>query len=224
MTKNKNRHRFGNLLGYVDILMNFLMCFTLLFVIALAMIHIESKKDDGLQVKTKLIIHLHWPDTAITDLDLWVRTQNPSNIVSFRQKDANNMWLDHDSMGAKSNTVLMADGSSKISAGNDEIVQFKECTNTQVVVNVHNYRPENDEFPMKATVEVIVPPSYNRVVTKEITLDGQKGQEITAFSFDLAEDCSITNIDQTTSIPFIYDILNKIPAIVPNSPPSQGSP
>ncbi len=223
--KNKNRHRFGNLLGYVDILMNFLMCFTLLFIIALLMIHVESKKSDvGLQVKTKLIVHMHWLDTDNTDLDLWVRTTNPNNIVSFRQKDSNNMWLDHDSQGARSNTVILADGTSKISSGNDEIVQFKECTNTQVVVNVHNYRPESGEFPMKVIVEVISPPSYNKVISKELTIDGVKGQEITAFSFDLNESCEITNVDQNTFIPFIYDILNKVPAIVPGPPGSPGAP
>ena len=220
--KNKNRHRFGNLLGYVDILMNLLMCFSLLFVIALAMIHVEAKKAEvGMQVKTKLIIHLHWLDTDKTDLDLWVKTTNPANVVSFRQKDANNMWLDHDSQGADSNTVILADGTKKISSGNDEIIQFKECTNTTVIANIHNYRPTDGEFPMKAIVEVIAPPSYDKIITKELIMDGTKGQELTAFSFDLNESCEISNISYT-NIPFVYDILNSVPPIVPSSPTTPG--
>jgi hypothetical protein len=195
--------------------MNLLMCFTALFIFAFIMIKptTTTDKESALQPRGKLIIHLHWPDASYTDLDLWVRTENPMAIISYRSKDAANMWLDHDSLGAGSNSVTMTNGTIKQTFGNDEIVQIKECTNTRVTVNVHDYHPSNDskDFPMTATVEIVTPPSYDKFLTKTITLDGTRGQELTAFSFSLDEDCKITDIDQNTFIPFIYMNTTRVP-------------
>jgi hypothetical protein len=184
--------------------MNLLMCFIVLFVLAFILIKVVSDKDKqtALQPKGKVIIHLHWDDKSDTDLDLWVRTDNPRRIVSFREKDVSNMWLDHDSQGIKSNQVIMSDGSIKETFGNDEIVQMKECTNTRVDVNVQTYKLSNDitEYPLSATVEVIMPPSYDKIITKTFTMSGVKGEEKTAFSFDLDEDCKISNVDNAICI------------------------
>jgi len=188
------------------------------------LIKVEEKKSTAaLQPKGKLIVHLHWPDQANSDLDLWVRTDNPRNIVSFRQMDATNMWLDHDSQGAQSNLVKMADGTMKASFGNDEVVQFKECTNTRVTINVHVYRAEHGDFPMTPapTVELIKADSFVKITSAAITLTGEKGQEVTAFSFDLAEDCSVKNIDATTYVPFVYNNLGSAApssAVMPTGP------
>ena len=55
---------------------------------------------------------------------------------------------------------------TKSTFGNDEVVQFKECTNTKVTVNVHVYRPEDGEFPMSPVVEIIAPDSFVKLATK----------------------------------------------------------
>jgi hypothetical protein len=180
----------------------------------------SSAQSAALQPKGKVIIHLHWPDVSNTDLDLWVRTDNPHNIVSFREKDVSNMWLDHDSQGAASNRVTMSDGTYKQAFGNDEVVEIKECTDTRVNVNIHNYRPADDltEFPLATTVEVIIPPAYNKLITKSFTMGGVKGEEVTAFSFDLNENCEISNIDQTTFIPFVYQTLPNTTTVPPGLP------
>ena len=218
----RNKHRYNNLLGYVDIIMNLMMCFIILFALSLMLIKVEEKKSTAaLQPKGKLIIHLHWPDEAKSDLDLWVRTDNPKNIVSFRQTDAANMWLDHDSQGAGSNTVKMSDGTVKASFGNDEVVQLKECTKTRITVNVHVYRAEMGEYPMSPTVELIEANSFNKLATKTLSLNGQKGQEVTAFSFELDEDCKISNLDQTTFLPFVYSNMGSAApssAVMPTGP------
>jgi hypothetical protein len=236
----KNRHRFGNLLGYVDILMNILMCFIAMFIFAFILIKISqpvktttaktdksaSSEPAALQPKGKLIIHLHWRDNSNTDLDLWVRSDNPSHIISFREKDVSNMWLDHDSQGENSNKVFMADGTYKQAFGNDEIIQIKECTNTRINVNIHNYKPADDktEFPLTATVELIEPPTYNKALTKTLTMSGDKGEEKTAFSFNLDEECRISDIDQDTFIPFVYTVLNQTTQYPRSAPAPTGNP
>ena len=204
----RNKRRYNNMLGFVDVIMNLMMCFIILFALTLMMLKVDEKKaTSSLQVKGKLIIHLHWPDQDNTDLDLWVRSDNPENIVSFRQLDSSNMWLDHDSRGANSNKVTLSNGTTKSTFGNDEVVQFKECTNTKVTVNVHVYRPEDGEFPMSPVVEIIAPDSFVKLATRTLTLSGEKGQEVTAFSFNLDEDCKITKLDQDTFVPFVYNVL-----------------
>lgn len=226
---NNNRYRFGNLLGYVDIVMNLLMGFIVLFIFAFMLMKVDTSKNKNpelLKYKAKVIIHLHWDDKSNTDLDLWVRSSNPTNIVSFRQKESPNMWLDHDSQGASSNKVTMADGTVKETFGNDEVVQFKECTNTRVNVNIHTYNTSDDKstFPLPATVEVIMPTSFKRVLTKTLLIPSTVGGEVTAFSFNLNEQCKISDVDENTYVPFVYDVLNQnnTPSTPNSTAPSTG--
>jgi len=194
------------------------MFFTAMFMLAMVLIKVQESTNDksGLTPKGKLIIHLSWDPKSNTDLDLWARTDNPVSIVSFRQTDSSNMWLDHDSRGAASNKVKMADGTYKTTFGNDEIIQFKECTKTRVTVNVHAYHLDLG-LPVAATVDIILPPSYKTIHTAQLDIK-VNGQESTAFSFDLDEDCNVSNFDDTL-IPFVYSVITPNSSTLPGSPP-----
>ena len=204
--------------------MNLLMCFIALFAFALLLVKIDdtTKHKAVLDSKGKLIIHLSWDPQSPVDLDLWVRTDNPSSIVSFRRMDSGNMWLDHDSRGSATNRVTMRDGNIKNTLGNDEVVQFKECTNTRVTVNVHYYNTPSDiPYRTKATVEVIIPTPYRVIHARQFDMVN-RGEEFTAFSFDLDEQCNISNIDETF-VPFIYSTQADGTTMLPLIPPSSSS-
>lgn len=211
----KNRHQYGNLLGYVDICMNLLVCFIALFFLASLLIKVQKEEDTpsaALETTGKIVIHLSWDDQSSSDVDLWVTTSNPVSTVSFRNREQVNLMLDTDNLGRESHQVEMADGTVKSSFGNNENVLIKECTNTKVTVNLHLYTV-NGTLPIKYRVDLIKPQPYKVFHSVERTLD-TKGQETTAFSFDLDEDCNVTNVDEVFR-PFIYKELVSTP-----TPPS----
>lgn len=213
---NKYRNQHGNLLGYVDICMNLLVCFIALFFLASLLIKVkenESAPKTSLETTGKIIIHLGWDSKSSSDVDIWVTTANPVATVSFRNRDQANMILDNDNLGRESHQVEMADGTLKNTFGNNENVLIKECTNTKVTVNLHLYTVKG-ALPVNARVDLIKPQPYSVVHSVDLPLTAY-GQEITAFSFDLDEDCNITNIDQVFR-PFIYNKLTQSPTF-PNS-------
>lgn len=215
----RNRHQYGNLLGYVDICMNLLVCFIALFFLASLLIKVkdnESAPKAALETTGKLIIHLSWDDQSSSDVDIWVTTMNPNVTLSFRNRDQVNMILDNDNLGRESHQVELNDGTIKNTFGNHENVIIKECTNTKVIVNLQLYTLKGT-LPIKTRVDLIKPQPYNIVHSVEPIISA-KGQELTAFSFDLDENCNVSNIDQVFR-PFIYNKLDGplVPPAMPNS-------
>lgn len=199
----KNRHKYGSLLAYVDISLNLLVGFVGLFVLTLILIKTEeTKQKPSVETNGKLIIHLNWESASLDDVDLWVMTNNPDVIVGFRSKDQINMVLDNDNLGANSHAVQMSDGTIKNTFGNNENVMIKECTNTTVTANLHLYTLGGGTLPIKARVTLLKPYPYSVIYTADILLS-TKGQEITAFTFDIDEECNVTNITQIFT-PFVY--------------------
>lgn len=213
---NKNRNQHGNLLGYVDICMNLMVCFIALFFLASLLIKVkdnESAPKASLETTGKIIIHLSWDNQSSSDVDIWVTTNNPVATVSFRNREQANMILDNDNLGKESHQVEMNDGTIKNTFGNNENVIIKECTNTKVTVNLQLYTVKGT-LPIKARVDLIKPQPYNVIHSVEPMLT-TSGQELTAFSFDLDENCNISNIDQVFR-PFVYNKVG-VPPTLPNS-------
>lgn len=208
-----DKNRYGTLLGYVDICMNLLMCFIALFVFSMLLIKLEqvaTPKDAKIESKGKILVHMTWDDKSFSDIDLWVKTDNPEEVVGFKKKDAPNMFLDNDNLGLRSHTVILMNGSSVTTYGNAENIIIKNCTQTRVTVNLHLYSAIEDK-PVNAHVEVTLIDPYITVVSKDIVLD-RSGREITAVNFDLDEGCGIKNIN-TEQIPFVYNHVDIKPSV-----------
>lgn len=201
--RNRNRHRYGNLLGYVDISMNLLMCFVVLFAFAYMLIRLQDSVTDStrrLATTSKMVVHLSWDSKSDDDIDIWVRTENPGAVVGFKNRATANMFLDTDNLGHTSNAVAKSDGRYQSTYGNNENVMFKECSNTHVTVNVHFYRSQGYRtIPVK--VELVSMEPFRTVHTAELVMD-KPGQERTAMQFDLDEACGVRNIS-SAQLPFV---------------------
>lgn len=202
-----HRDRYGNLLGYVDICMNMLMAFVLLFAFAFMMIRLQEsviEKQSSMSMNSKMVLHLSWDNDSNDDIDLWAKTENPLAVVGFKSKASRNMFLDNDTLGKSSNELAMKDGKFISTYGNNEHLHFKECTETHVTVNAHYYRSYMGR-PVTVKVELIRLDPLATLHSSTITLD-KPGQERTVFQFDLSESCTISNLNDSQSL----FILNKI--------------
>ena len=203
----RNRHRYGNLLGFVDICMNLLMTFITLFAFAFMLIKLQEnlvKTEAHVDTRAKLVMQLSWDDASDDDVDLWARSSNPETFVSFIHRDSPNMFLDNDNLGAKSHTVKRADGTSMTTFGNREHVMIKDCTNTHITISVHYYHA-NNQPGVAARVELLSMDPFATLKTVEVRLD-KAGQEQTAFQFDLDDACHVANIS-TAQSPWILQAL-----------------
>lgn len=197
----RNRHRYGNLLGYVDISMNLLMCFIVLFAFAFMLMRLEQTVTDNkakLSTTSRLVIHLSWPEKSEDDIDVWARSTNPEGMVGFKNKDAPNMFLDNDNLGMNSHKVAKSDGTMTTSFGNNEHIQIKNCSNTHITVNLHYYKSSTNQ-PVEAVVELISMEPFFVIRLASIKLD-KPGQERTVFQFDLDENCAVKNITDEQSL------------------------
>jgi hypothetical protein len=204
----RNRHRYGNLLGYVDICMNLLMCFISLFAFTLLLIKLESAANTHsamVDTTSKLIIHISWDPTSYNDVDLWVKTDNPESIVGFKHKDAANMFLDNDNLGFSSHAVVKNNGTTSSSFGNNEHVHIKECTDTIVTINVHLYS-QHLSATDKVHIELLRTQPFSVLYSTDVDLT-TAGQESTAFAFNMREDCSVSNINNAQDM-FVYNHLD----------------
>jgi len=217
----RNRHRYGNLLGYVDISMNLLMCFVILFAFAFMLIKLQdtvTETKSKLSTTSKLVIHLNWPDENTEDIDIWARSTNPKVVVGFRSKDSASMFLDNDNLGKLSHMVKKSDGTVVTTFGNNENIQIKDCTNTRITVNLHYYRNNSESGePVNALVELIKLEPYTLLRLATVKLD-KPGQERTAFQFDIDDSCNVTNISDEQSLFVLAELPN------PTMPNSMGVP
>lgn len=227
--RNRNRHRYGNLLGYVDICLNLLMNFIVLFAFALLLIRLQESLVNTkakIDSQAKLVIHLSWPDDSDDDVDLWARSTKPDTVVGFKSKDALNMLLDNDNLGYASHAVAKSNGRYETTFGNHEHIMIKDCTETHITVNLHYYHSKRYQ-PVTGTVELLaLQPSFNKLHASTVLLE-RSGVERTALQFDLHEDCSVTNIT-TAQAPFVFDQLfgqrqNTVPTLPP-APTTPGAP
>ena len=204
-----HRDRYGNLLGYVDICMNMLMAFVLLFAFAFMMIRLQEsviKKQSALSMNSKMVVHLSWPNDSNDDIDLWVKTERPLAVVGYKSKASRNMFLDNDTLGKSSSELVMRDGKFVSTYGNNEHLHLKECTDTHVTVNAHYYRSYMSQ-PVQIKVELIRLDPLATLHSATVVLL-KPGQERTVFQFDLTEDCTVSNINDAQSM----FILNKLTA------------
>ena len=183
---------------YHDLLLNFLLVFMVLFILAILFVKppVETKKVDA---KAEYLITLEWDDNSENDLDIWVRDP-VNNIVSFRNKSAWLMFLGIDDLGLTTDFVKLPDGTEKRVPLNKEIVSLRGIVPGKYTVNVMFWSDRDHTGPVSAKVTLIrINPKYEKVLENTIYIP-ESGRERTAFSFVLTSKSEIISPD-TLNVP-----------------------
>ena len=77
--------RYKSSIGFTDMLLNLLVGFVFLFIIAFILINPITKKSD-IPAKAEYLFILEWDDMLSDDIDLWI--EDPNGVkVSFMNKE-----------------------------------------------------------------------------------------------------------------------------------------
>lgn len=213
--------------SFLDMLMNALCAFIILFLILSLCINPKKiKEEDQLKLKAEFLISMTWPEDFTDDIDLWVRDPL-GNTVWFAQKEKGLMHLDRDDLGNKNDEITDDDGNRVVFNGNREIVAIRGIVTGEYIINTHLYRRDEKNNSSKSIpifIELIKVNPYTVVKQSKIVLE-TKGEEKTAFRFSLDKSGSVRDINnlsillvkQSTENPSPPQFLIPIPPDIPNS-------
>lgn len=164
------------LTAFVDVLMLLLVCVFAMLVMAQ---WDDPKKDEAEkpQVIGQLQVFMSWPDSAVSDVDLWVQAPG-DKAVGYPGKAGKVFDLLRDDLGYVNDVTGM----------NFENAFTRGLPPGEYLVNVHLYRADLRDLPIK--VKVICQLRKNpesdlvTVFVQEVTLTNSK-QEITVMRFTL---------------------------------------
>lgn len=176
---------------FTDLLFNFLLAITLLFMITLIALN-PPPKEGLIDPKAEYIITTTWDDLNTDDIDTWV--ENPKgNVVWFRKSAVGLMHLDRDDRGMDNDTI-MVDGKELVNPLNQEVVTIRGTLPGEYVVNLHYYSTKTNQ-PVTANVRVVkVNPKLEVVYYGSVTLE-HRGAEKTAVRFSLNRDGQVKAIN-----------------------------
>lgn len=169
---------------FTDLLFNFLLALTFLFMITLIALN-PPPKEGLIDPKAEYIVTATWDDFNADDIDTWVEDPD-GKVVWFRNPAAGLMHLDRDDRGMAGDTI-MVNGKEVVNPLNQEVVTLRGTLPGEYVVNLHYYASTTMK-PVTATVRVVkVNPKLEVVYYGSVTLE-QKGAEKTAVRFSLGRD------------------------------------
>ena len=100
------RHRMEHHVVFLDLIMNALLCFTALFIIAYVQIRPDAVAEPVIATAGQYAVVLEWPDDSADDVDLYVR--DPRGKISyFQNRDVGLMHLEHDDLGTRGDVALL---------------------------------------------------------------------------------------------------------------------
>ena len=188
-----SRPQYKSSLAFTDLLFNVLIGFAFMFIIAFLLIN-PVEKDAEIEAKAEFMIIMEWDDQSAYDIDLWM--QDPvGNIVGFPNMHAGLLHLDKDDLGQSNDTVILADGSTKIIYLNREVMTIRGIVPGEYIVNNHLYSMKADANrggPMEVTTRVIKLNPYGEVHTGVVTLLNH-GAEETVIRFTVNPDGFVTS-------------------------------
>jgi hypothetical protein len=145
----------GTFVPFTDIVLNVLLGFTFLVLIALALVKPEAKAG-SVDVKAEVLITVSWPDGAEDDVDVYVRDPL-GNIVWYFGKEKGLLNLERDDRGAFHDTVLV-NGVRVENPLNQETVTLRGIVPGEYVVNIFDYSGvTNGKLPVAVRVEKLNP-------------------------------------------------------------------
>ena len=165
-----SRPQYKSTLAFTDLLFNILIGFAFMFIIAFLLIN-PVEKDAEIEAKAEFMIIMEWDDQSAYDIDLWM-SDPVGNIVGFPNMHAGLLHLDKDDLGQSNDTVILADGSTKIIYLNREVMTIRGIVPGEYIVNNHLYsmKGQSAKGPMEVTTKIIKLNPYGEVHTGVVTL------------------------------------------------------
>lgn len=201
---SKNRKYSSGLLGYIDISLNLMLGFAALFVILLLILKTEDVVTETNMVSPgDIMVKLTWTEGDHSDVDIWVKSEDPELYLSFRNKRNSIMFLDRDDLGNSGDVNVKKNGERVNNLTNSEIVYIKYQGENRYVINLHMYQLGNTT-PVDCTVELITTDPNYRVIYSHSMKLSFKGEEQTAFAFTTDSDGRIENVTTDLVERFIY--------------------
>lgn len=178
---------------FLDLIMNALLCFIALFIIAYVQIRPEGEAEPVITTEGEFAVILEWPDESEDDVDLYVR--NPHGTVSyFQNRDVGLMHLEHDDLGVWNDAINYGGVDIRVTK-NQERVIIRGIIPGEYTVNIHMYR-KRDPRPTRAVVALYrIRGRDHELVKKKYMLD-HDGHEHTVFRFTLDQSGSVSNINE----------------------------
>lgn len=172
----------------VDVCIGLMLAFAVLLKLSTLASQVEQKPEIDNHALYKVIVE--WAGDSQDDVDTYV-SDPIGHLVYFRRLQDGLMVLERDDTGMSSNTITLPDGSSVVSAFNQEVVDIRGIVPGEYVVNIHMYRKASGQ-PTPVNVRL----ARGGVVAHEtsIILDAN-GDEKTAFRFTLTADGNVVDIN-----------------------------
>jgi len=140
-------------LSFNDMLFNILIGFVMLFIIAFLLINPITKKAD-VPTKAEILIFLKWDPEAVTDLDLWLESED-GGLVGFSRREWANWFLDKDDLGSTNDTIVV-DGVAQVIKVNHETITMRGIKPGRYYVAVHAYSLRDKETKFATTPRGII--------------------------------------------------------------------
>ena len=176
---------------FTDLLFNFLLAITVLFMITLVALN-PPPKEGLIDPKAEYIVTTTWDDFNTDDIDTWVEDPR-GNVLWFRKSAVGLMHLDRDDRGMDNDTITV-DNKELVNPLNQEVVTIRGTMPGEYVVNVYYYQSKTMK-PVVANVRVVkVNPKLEVVYYGSVTL-GHKGVEKTAVRFTLSRDGKVKSVN-----------------------------
>lgn len=182
----------GTFVPFTDIVLNVLLGFTFLVLIALALVRPEAKAG-SVDVKAEVLITVSWPDGAKDDVDVYVKDPL-GNIVWFFGREKGFLNLERDDRGAFHDTV-MVNGVQVESPLNQETVTLRSIIPGEYIVDVNDYSHVTaGKLPVAVRVEKLNPKvSVIYYGVKDLT---HSGDEQTAVRFTLDSAGNVSDVNE----------------------------
>jgi hypothetical protein len=173
--------------------------FAALFVLAAVLIADQKAKKHDVDQKAKIMVIMDWDGGSSDDIDLWLKTPQPSKI-GYNSPNGRTAHLERDDLGKPFNFYVDSLGVKHYQAINREVISLREKQDGHYVVNAFFYARHADPVtnvtstgPVSATVQLIeIDPAYRELGTQTVSMPDTQA-EVTAFTFDI-DDGEVDNI------------------------------
>lgn len=134
--KNK---RYGDFkLGYIDFLSATVGVFAVLIMMAMALITIAKKENEGIKKNAQFVFTATWSENIDCDVDIWVR--DPNNVlISYKHPEGGVTYIERDDMGHRKDMTYVNDELVVVNPENKEYATVRGIIPGEWIVNVHLY-------------------------------------------------------------------------------------
>ena len=176
-----SRQRYKTSFGFIDLLMNLLVGFAFMFILAFMLINPIAKKHE-FDPKAEYLIIMTWDSESNSDIDMWIK-DNLGHTISFRLKDQAMINLDRDDLGFVNDSYRNAQGEIIKRHYNREVISIRTKEPRRYLVTVHYYSSRgktNGKAIEEINIELVQLNPWKLLQTKIVVLEAQ-GQEIHIF-------------------------------------------